>query len=138
MVDQIRRQVDSGKLLNYDACFQDSLTNSLALKHPVPNDDLNMGTAKDKLCRTFFNTPFWRGGINSSIDDRMKNQLTDSWDTKTSTKYKGSIDKVQNDFQNNSDNLKQSILSWHLYGQENDNTNMSTLKQGIQSSIEKT
>lgn len=137
MVDQIRRQVDSGKILNYDACFQNPLTSSLALKNPVPNDDLNMGLAKDKLCRTFFNIHFWRGGVNSSIDDRIKNELTASWDNKTSTKYKSSIDKLQSDFQSNTNDIKQATLSWHLYGQENDNTKISNIKQGIQTSIEK-
>lgn len=120
MSDQIKQLVDQGQLLNYDTCFQHSKVTELAQKNPVPNDDLNLSASKDRLCRIHYNNAFWRGGINSKIDDRAVNQTTTLWNDTKDRAAQTAIDMITADYNTTKNRTRQSIISFHMYGSTKD------------------
>jgi hypothetical protein len=137
MAKQIKKLVDQGQILNYDACFLDSAVTKLAKEQPVDNDDLNMSMSKDRLCRMYFNNSFWRGGINSSIDDRIRTASKSGWDTTAQKTSRNIVEVSQTDFNNNLNRLTQSIVSMHMYGNTNDANNVADSKARIESNLNK-
>lgn len=120
MSDQIKQLVDQGQLLNYDTCFQHSKVAELAQKNPVPNDDLNLSASKDRLCRIHYNNAFWRGGVNSKIDDRAANQTTALWNDAKEKAARSAIDMITSDYNTAKNRTRQSIISFHMYGATKD------------------
>ena len=137
MVKQIKKLIDQGLILNYDACFLDTTVTKLAQQHPVDNDDLNMSMSKDRLCRMYFNNAFWRGGINSSIDDRIRAVTKSGWDTTAQKNSRNIVEVSQTDFNNNLNRLTQSIVSMHMYGNSNDANNVADAKARIENNLGK-
>jgi len=137
MSSQVKTLVDKGKILNYDACFQDPTVATLAQQNPVSGDDLNQSLAKDVLCRIYYNNAFWRGGVKATIDDRADNSTNNSWNSQASQQSQTKIDTVSTDFSSQLDRVKQAIVSLHLYGNTNDASNISSIKNDIENSISK-
>jgi len=137
MTDQIKRLVDQGQLQNYDTCFQSALVASLASQNTLPNDDLNLSLTKDKLCRIYYKSAFWRGGINSNIDDRLDNKMSGVWDPKAEQKSKSAIDCIKAEYDSATARARQSIVSFHMYGNTNDANTANTAKASIETAISK-
>ena len=137
MADQIRKLVDEGSLLNYDACFQNSTVSNLAAQNPVANDDLNMSLSKDRLCRIYYNNAFWRGGVNGGIDDRVVNKSSSGWNSNASRKAQSSVGNIKSDFDNNINRVRQAIVSFRVYGNMNDANNVARSKSDIENNISK-
>jgi len=137
MADQIRKLVDDGTILNYDACFQNNTVKNLAGQNPIPNDDLNMSLSKDKLCRIYYNNAFWRGGVNGGIDDRVTNKSSSGWDSNAAKKTKSSAGNIKSDFDTNTNRVRQAIVSSRVYGNMNDANNVARGKSDIENNISK-
>lgn len=137
MSDQIKSKVDKGQLLNYDACFLDSAVEKLASEKPVNNDDLNKSLARDRICRIYYNNPFWRGGINTSIDDRLLNLSKSGWNSTAAETSQNKRSSLNTEFSSLVDRIRQAIVSQHVYGSANDITNVSTTKSDIERNIQK-
>lgn len=137
MADQIRKLVDEGTILNYDACFQNSTVTNLAAQNPVANDDLNMSLSKDKLCRIYYNNAFWRGGVNGGVDDRIANKSSSGWDSNRAKKAQSSVSNIKSDFDTNINRARQAIVSSRVYGNMNDANNVARSKSDIENNISK-
>ncbi len=137
MTDQIKRLVEQGQLLNYDVCFQTKLVASLAAQNTVPNDDLNMSLSKDKLCRIYYKNAFWRGGINSNIDDRVDTKTSTMWDSNAAKTSKSAIECINADYESAIARARQSIVSYHIYGNSNDLNAANKAKATIEALISK-
>jgi len=128
--DQIKSAVENGKLLNYDACFQDSSVSNLAQQNPVNGDDLNMSLAIDKICKIYYKNPFWRGGINSSIDDRVKYESSSGWTSSVANTFLQTIQNIQTDFANNMNQLNQNNAQ-----QSTDPNYITSLQNNLENAI---
>lgn len=128
MTDQIRRLVEQGEIKNYDVCFQHNFIVKLASQNPVANDDLNQSLSKDRLCRLYYNNAFWRGGINGSIDDRIKSPSHAGWTPDVANTSKQAVGVYTNEFNNNVNRVRQGIVSVHVYGSSNDVANVTNIK----------
>ena len=137
MADQIKKLVDEGSLLNYDACFQNNTVGNLAAQNPVANDDLNLSSSKDRLCRIYYNNAFWRGGVNGGIDDRIKSASSSGWNTNSSQRARSTIGNIKSDFDNNVNRARQAIVSFRVYGNMNDANNVTRSKADIENNISK-
>lgn len=120
MSDPIKQLVDQGQLLNYDTCFQHSKVAELAQKNPIANDDLNFSNSKDRLCRIYYNNAFWRGGVNSKIDDRAQNQSTTLWNDVKHNEAKTKLDIITDNYNAAKNRTRQSIISFHMHGATKD------------------
>jgi hypothetical protein len=129
MADQVKNLVDNGQILNYDACFENEVVASLAKKTPVVDDDVNMSQAKDAFCNPYYNHPFWRGGINGSLDDRIAiesdNQIK---------RARKSVNNISENFLNQLNQLRQYLVSFKIYGQEADENSANQTKNNIEKS----
>lgn len=128
--DQIKSAVENGKLLNYDACFQDSSVSNLAQQNPVNGDDLNMSLAIDKICKIYYKNPFWRGGINSSIDDRVKFESSSGWNSSVANSFSQTVQNIQTDFSNNMNQLTQNKQQ-----QSSDPNYVTSLQNNLENAI---
>jgi uncharacterized protein YukE len=137
MSDQIKSKVDKGQLLNYDTCFLDSAVAQIAAQKPVSNDDLNSSLAKDRICRIFYNNAFWRGGINSSIDDRIPNLSKSGWNTTAAETSQNTRSNLNSEFSTLVNRVRQAIVSQHVYGSANDISNVTNTKSDIERNIQK-
>jgi len=130
MADQVKKLVDNGQLLNYDICFESELVARLAKQTPIENDDINMSQAKHAFCNSYYNHPFWRGGINSSLDDRItfenSNKIKQSRD---------SIEIISENFSNQLNQVRQYLVSFTIYGQEADDNLANETKTAIEKTI---
>jgi FtsZ-binding cell division protein ZapB len=130
MADQVKKMVDNGQFLNYDACFESEVVARLAIKTPVRDDDVNMSQAKDLFCSPYYNHPFWRGGINGSLDDRIaienNNLIKESNDA---------INIISENFSTKLNQVRQHLVSFKIYGQEADENLANETKDAIEQSI---
>jgi hypothetical protein len=78
-MDQIRALIDSGKILNFDACYTDSTIKSItaAMLHKLASQVTDADRANS--CRSFFNNAYYRGGISPSVDDRKVAVNAEDW-----------------------------------------------------------
>jgi len=132
MTDQVRRLVEEGQILNYDACFQNQTIAGLAKQHPVDNDDLNQSFSKDRLCRLYYNNAFWRGGINGNIDDRLKSPSHAGWNPQMANNSQQTIARFKSEYDNNVNRVRQAIVSMNVFGNNNDVANVSNTKNEIE------
>lgn len=137
MSDQIKSKVDKGQLLNYDACFLDSAVAQIAAQKPVNNDDLNSSLAKDRLCRIYYNNAFWRGGISTSIEDRIPNLSKSGWNTTSAETSQNTRSTLNGEFSSLVERVRQAIVSQHVYGSANDISNVTNTKSDIERNIQK-
>lgn len=130
MADQVKNLVDNGQILNYDACFESEVVARLAKKTPIVDDDVNMSQAKDVFCNPYYNHPFWRGGINSSLDDRITiesdNQIK---------RARNTVNNISENFLNQLNQVRQYLVSFKIYGQEADENSANQTKNNIEKSI---
>jgi hypothetical protein len=137
MTDQIRNLVEQGKLLNYDACFQDSNVINIARQNPVKNDDLNNSLAIDNICKIYYKNPFWRGGINPSSDDRMTYISASGWDSTKSDTIMATVHNLKTDFTNNINILTNQSNNYKFNGQRIDLNNIADVKNNLENIISK-
>lgn len=104
-MDQVRRMVDGGQLLNYDACVSSPRVWGLAAERKKPGDDAGMSQTRAELCASFYKTPTWRGGISAAIDDRKSVEAND-WTPEKRKQYVQIRDDMKANFTNNMAVLK--------------------------------
>ena len=104
-MDQIRRKVDNGQLLNFDACFGDPQVWAIAAAQKQPGDDAGMTKTRTALCTNFFKNGYWRGGINAAIDDR-KSVDANEWTPEKRKQYVQIRDDIKANFTNNINVIK--------------------------------
>ena len=98
-MDQIRRMVDDGTLLNYDACVQNPRVWGFAAADRVPGDDPGLNKTRFNLCTNFYKTGSWRGGISPGIDDR-KDALAAEWTPERRRQFVTIRDDLAGNFNN--------------------------------------
>lgn len=135
MADQIRDLVDQGKLLNYDVCFQDATVANIAAQNPVKDDDLNNSLAIDNICKIYYKTPFWRGGINPSIDDRIIFVSSSGWNNSSADTILATVQNIKTDFSNNINLLINQNNNYTLNGQKTDMNNIIDVKNNLENLI---
>jgi len=131
----VKNLVDTGKILNYDSCFLNQTVLNSAKQNPVVNDDVNMSQSIDKLCHPYFNHAFWRGGIASTIDDRLSSSFNNIVNKNELDKSKASINFSTDNFTNQINRVKQHIIGFKLYGQESDEHEAQNDKNAIEVTI---
>ena len=104
-MDQVRRMVDGGQLLNYDACVSNPRVWALAAERKKPGDDAGMSQTRGELCSSFYKNPTWRGGISAAIDDRKSVEAND-WTPEKRKQYIDIRDDMKANFTNNMAVLK--------------------------------
>ena len=104
-MDQVRRMVDGGQLLNYDACVSSPRVWALAAERKKPGDDAGMSQTRGELCGSFYKNPTWRGGISAAIDDRKSVEAND-WTPEKRKQYVQIRDDMKANFANNMNVLK--------------------------------
>lgn len=95
-MDQVRRFVEEGKILNYDACIQYPQIWGIAAQRKLPGDDAAMNQTRKDLCTNFYNNGTWRGGISPAIDDR-KSVDANEW----TVEKRRQVVRVRNDIKAN-------------------------------------
>jgi hypothetical protein len=93
-MDQIRKLVDKGTLLNFDACVQSSQIAALVPDSQSPSDRKRV-----PLCAPFYKTPSWRGGISPGIDDR-KDAGNANWTPEKTKQFTAIRDDLTNNINN--------------------------------------
>jgi FtsZ-binding cell division protein ZapB len=130
MADQVKKLVDNGQILNYDACFENELVATLAKKVPGANNDVNLTEGKDLFCSPYYNHPFWRGGINSSLDDRITSK-----NNNLIKQANDAVNIISENFSTKLNQVRQSMVSFKIYGQEVDENETNLSKNAIEQSI---
>jgi len=77
-MDAVRQMVDSGQILNYDACVSHGRIWGLAANMRQPGDDNGLNSTRYMLCNSFYKNGYWRGGISAQVDDR-KDVTAEQW-----------------------------------------------------------
>jgi hypothetical protein len=99
-MDQVRRLVEKGDILNYDACVANQQIWGLASANKLPGDDAGLSQTRLGLCTNFFKNGFYRGGISAAIDDR-KSVDANEWTPERRKQYIHIRDDIVANFRNN-------------------------------------
>jgi hypothetical protein len=89
-MEKIRKLVDDGVILNFDACTMSTDVHKL-----FPGYKENEIAA---VCAPFYKTGHWRGGISPAIDDRKETAL--GWTSERTKQYKAIRDDITKNFNN--------------------------------------
>ena len=99
-MDQVRRLVENGTILNYDACVNFPQIWGLAAGRKLPGDDAGLNQTRSGLCSSFYKNGYYRGGISAAIDDR-KTVDANEWTPVKRKEYTRIRDDIQANFKNN-------------------------------------
>uniref|UniRef100_A0A6C0DRE2 Uncharacterized protein n=1 Tax=viral metagenome TaxID=1070528 RepID=A0A6C0DRE2_9ZZZZ len=93
-MDQIRKMVDEGIILNFDACVQNSRVKAL-----VPDQSPAGSNTRNGLCAPFYKTGSWRGGISPGVDDR-KDTIQSEWTQERTNQFTAIREQIVSNFNN--------------------------------------
>jgi len=99
-MDQVRRLVENGTILNYDACVNFPQVWGLAAAQKLPGDDAGLNQTRSGLCSNFYKNAYYRGGISAAIDDR-KSVDAKEWTPEKRKEYVRIRDDIKANFKNN-------------------------------------
>ena len=89
-MEKIRKLVDDGAILNFDAC---KMSTDVHKVFPGYNDNEIAA-----ICTPFYKTGHWRGGISPAIDDRKETAI--GWSPERTKQYKAIRDDITKNFNN--------------------------------------
>lgn len=87
-MDQIRKLVEKGTLLNFDACVESQQVKSL-----FPGNDATADRGRKNLCSPFYKTGSWRGGISPGVDDR-KDASNANWTPEKTEQFTAILNEI--------------------------------------------